>query len=112
MRSTRALIGAALLCAADAHALHGYPTPQYCTAASVAEHTCLYPGPGVNAGLPALSARSTPAWGNTIEAIGSRLPYVQYLNARYNPAYRAVLTNMDDMMLARLSTELKAHDVV
>lgn len=57
-----------------------------------------------------LPARATPNWGTTVAEVQSRFAYTVYLNFLRSPNLDAMISGMDPMMLARLSTELAAND--
>jgi hypothetical protein len=59
-----------------------------------------------------LPAKTSPAWGTSVAQIPLLFAGVIYSNFQKATAanLNAMVTGMDDYMLARLSTELKAHD--
>jgi len=60
--------------------------------------------------LVSLPGKPTPAWGRTIAEIPTLFAHTILVNFETNKSLNAMITGMDNVMLARLSTELKAHD--
>jgi hypothetical protein len=58
-----------------------------------------------------LPAKAAPQWGTTVANIPTLFAYNILLNFERNPNLDAMVSGMDQFMLARLSTELYAHDV-
>jgi hypothetical protein len=59
----------------------------------------------------ALPAGAAPAWGTTEAQVQALFPYNMLVNFSENPNLDAMVSGMDDVMIARLSTELAANDV-
>jgi hypothetical protein len=68
----------------------------------------LHNKPGAPISLPAAAA---PAWGTSPAQVQALFPYNMLLNFAENPNLDAMVSGMDNLMIARLSTELAAHDV-
>jgi hypothetical protein len=100
-----------LSCAAHAQTVPNCPTTFY-----IMGHTttlwvpCFYlvQKPGVPISLP---AAAVPDWGTTPAQILALYPYNQLLNFARNQNLDAMVTSMDNSMIAHLSTLLAAHDV-
>jgi hypothetical protein len=61
-------------------------------------------------GVISLPAKAAPNWGTTVANIPTLFAYNILLNFERNPNLDAMVSGMDQFMLARLSTELYAHD--